>query len=140
MRVLRSNKDSLMAMLEAFVYDPLISWRLLVLPQFEFDRVDNTEADVNDSAAEIDTPSEIIRAGNGLDDGAPILDDSDHHNKDAMAGMPMSVAVAASMAATMDPRRRQSIVGPLPTLPAFAEPESATEEHPVVEDDNLNAR
>ena len=29
MRVLRENKDSVMAMLEAFVYDPLISWRLL---------------------------------------------------------------------------------------------------------------
>lgn len=28
MRVLRDNKDSLMAVLEAFVYDPLISWRL----------------------------------------------------------------------------------------------------------------
>lgn len=29
MQVLRDNKDSLMAMLEAFVYDPLINWRLL---------------------------------------------------------------------------------------------------------------
>lgn len=29
MAVLRDNKDSLMAMLEAFVYDPLISWKLL---------------------------------------------------------------------------------------------------------------
>ena len=29
MSVLRENRDSLMAMLEAFVYDPLISWRLL---------------------------------------------------------------------------------------------------------------
>lgn len=29
MTVLRDNKDSLMAMLEAFVHDPLISWRLL---------------------------------------------------------------------------------------------------------------
>ncbi|KAJ3290058.1 phosphatidylinositol kinase- protein kinase tor1 [Borealophlyctis nickersoniae] len=29
MRVLRENKDSLMAVLEAFVYDPLINWRLL---------------------------------------------------------------------------------------------------------------
>ena len=28
MRVLRDNKDSLMAVLEAFVYDPLINWRL----------------------------------------------------------------------------------------------------------------
>ncbi len=30
MRVLRTNKDSLMAVLEAFVYDPLINWRLIV--------------------------------------------------------------------------------------------------------------
>ena len=29
MRVLRGNKDSVMAMLEAFVYDPLINWRLV---------------------------------------------------------------------------------------------------------------
>ncbi|KAJ3235923.1 phosphatidylinositol kinase- protein kinase tor1 [Chytriomyces hyalinus] len=29
MRVLRLNKDSLMAVLEAFVYDPLINWRIL---------------------------------------------------------------------------------------------------------------
>ena len=45
MRVLRENKDSVMAMLEAFVHDPLINWRLL-----------NTEAKVSnqddkDSAA-----------------------------------------------------------------------------------------
>jgi serine/threonine-protein kinase mTOR len=50
MRVLRDNKESLMAMLEAFVYDPLISWRLMrkdvdlrrrdgmVLPGFTADR------------------------------------------------------------------------------------------------------
>jgi len=29
MRVLRDNKESLMAVLEAFVYDPIINWRLL---------------------------------------------------------------------------------------------------------------
>ena len=29
MRVLRENKDSLMAVLEAFVYDPLLNWRLI---------------------------------------------------------------------------------------------------------------
>jgi len=29
MRVLRANKESLMAVLEAFVHDPLINWRLL---------------------------------------------------------------------------------------------------------------
>jgi serine/threonine-protein kinase mTOR len=29
MRVMRKNKESLMAVLEAFVYDPLLNWRLL---------------------------------------------------------------------------------------------------------------
>jgi serine/threonine-protein kinase mTOR len=32
MMVLRRNKDSLMAVLEAFVYDPLLNWRLLDQP------------------------------------------------------------------------------------------------------------
>mmetsp|Transcript_43849 Transcript_43849/g.50443 ORF Transcript_43849/g.50443 Transcript_43849/m.50443 type:complete len:164 (+) Transcript_43849:2-493(+) len=32
MRVMRDNKDSLIAILEAFVYDPLINWRLLKNP------------------------------------------------------------------------------------------------------------
>jgi phosphatidylinositol kinase/protein kinase (PI-3 family) len=30
MRVLHENRDSVMAMLEAFVYDPMVSWRVLV--------------------------------------------------------------------------------------------------------------
>ncbi len=29
MRVLRGNRDSVMAVLEAFVYDPLVYWRLV---------------------------------------------------------------------------------------------------------------
>ena len=29
MQVLRDSKESLMAVLEAFVYDPLINWRLM---------------------------------------------------------------------------------------------------------------
>jgi phosphatidylinositol kinase/protein kinase (PI-3 family) len=32
MRVLRDNKESLMAVLEAFVYDPLINWKLQLTP------------------------------------------------------------------------------------------------------------
>jgi serine/threonine-protein kinase mTOR len=32
MRVLRENKESVMAVLEAFVYDPLINWKLLANP------------------------------------------------------------------------------------------------------------
>ena len=37
MQVLRTNKDSVMAMMEAFVHDPLINWRLFnfnEVPQF----------------------------------------------------------------------------------------------------------
>jgi FKBP12-rapamycin complex-associated protein len=37
MRVLRGNKDSVMAMLEAFVHDPLINWRLLNTPEADAD-------------------------------------------------------------------------------------------------------
>ena len=29
MQVLREHKDSIMAVLEAFVYDPLLNWRLM---------------------------------------------------------------------------------------------------------------
>jgi FKBP12-rapamycin complex-associated protein len=29
MKVLRSNRDSVMAVLEAFVYDPLVYWKLV---------------------------------------------------------------------------------------------------------------
>lgn len=45
MKVLRANKESLMAVLEAFVYDPLISWRLLNTEQKD------GEAKVADKAA-----------------------------------------------------------------------------------------
>jgi len=37
MRVLRQNKDSLMAVLEAFVYDPLLNWRLIDSMLFLYD-------------------------------------------------------------------------------------------------------
>ena len=32
MRVMRENKESLMAVLEAFVHDPLLNWRLVSKP------------------------------------------------------------------------------------------------------------
>jgi FKBP12-rapamycin complex-associated protein len=35
MSVLRENHDNLMAVLEAFVYDPLINWRLLTFNQMD---------------------------------------------------------------------------------------------------------
>ena len=45
MKVLRSNKDSVMAMLEAFVYDPLINWRLLNTTDATSDIVTTREVD-----------------------------------------------------------------------------------------------
>jgi len=46
MRVLRDNKESLMAVLEAFVYDPLINWRLM---QPEVDNRRDLTTDLNRS-------------------------------------------------------------------------------------------
>lgn len=40
MQVLRDNKESLMAVLEAFVYDPLINWRLMQTTEVEVRRPD----------------------------------------------------------------------------------------------------
>ena len=44
MSLLRKNKDSLMAMLEAFVYDPLLSWRLLKGPRTDDEDADDSRA------------------------------------------------------------------------------------------------
>ena len=41
MKVLRNNKDSLMAVLEAFVYDPLLNWRLVDCESFLVYDVEN---------------------------------------------------------------------------------------------------
>ncbi|KAG6827657.1 hypothetical protein H0H92_010880 [Tricholoma furcatifolium] len=46
MNVLRDNKESLMAVLEAFVYDPLINWRLMQT-EVEVRRVEETETDLD---------------------------------------------------------------------------------------------
>lgn len=44
MQVLRDNKESLMAVLEAFVYDPLINWRLMQTTEVEVRRTDGDYA------------------------------------------------------------------------------------------------
>jgi FKBP12-rapamycin complex-associated protein len=49
MEVLRDNRESLMAVLEAFVYDPLIAWRLTATNQ-PGGRV-NAEQDVDEAVA-----------------------------------------------------------------------------------------
>jgi phosphatidylinositol kinase/protein kinase (PI-3 family) len=47
MSVLRESRDSLVAMLEAFVYDPLISWRLVDLGE-EKENTDRTSLDADE--------------------------------------------------------------------------------------------
>ena len=57
MRVLRDNNESVMTMLEAFLYDPLIEWRILK-KQDSGDENDNEEAkphDLNQRAVDIIT-------------------------------------------------------------------------------------
>jgi FKBP12-rapamycin complex-associated protein len=44
MRVLRENKESVMAVLEAFVYDPLINWRLLATQKQQMHGDEATQA------------------------------------------------------------------------------------------------
>lgn len=61
MTVLRKNKDSLMAVLEAFVYDPLLNWRLL----------DTT--DRNRRSKNIDVGGNVDSFGESADDAMDLL-------------------------------------------------------------------
>lgn len=65
MRVIRDNRDSVMAMLEAFVYDPLISWRLLTKPEVAGGQGGTAGAVENLR----DKISMSPRVGGGLDEG-----------------------------------------------------------------------
>jgi len=51
MRVLREHRPSVMAMLEAFVYDPLINWRLLEATAVKPMPASSVEGSVNPGAA-----------------------------------------------------------------------------------------
>lgn len=60
MTVLRESRDSLVAMLEAFVHDPLISWRLVDLSIYDVDKqssVADTEASTTRNTARGAQPS-----------------------------------------------------------------------------------
>ena len=61
MSVLRRNKDSLMAVLEAFVYDPLLNWRLLDAAADKNRRSKNATDTVIDSNSEsLDEATEML--------------------------------------------------------------------------------
>ncbi len=61
MRVMRSNRESLLAILEAFVYDPLISFRLLNPKMFKKRRDEDETADRECTAT--DDPGEDVSGG-----------------------------------------------------------------------------
>jgi FKBP12-rapamycin complex-associated protein len=93
MQVLRTNKDSVMAMMEAFVHDPLINWRLFnfnEVPQLALlgNNNPNAPADVepdeeDEDPADIDLPQpqrstrekEILQAVNMLGDANEVLNE-----------------------------------------------------------------
>ncbi|KAL4172030.1 hypothetical protein KRP22_007205 [Phytophthora ramorum] len=79
MRVLRDNRDSLMAVLEAFVYDPLINWRLLkkdTVPSHAQPEEDGTGGAGRDADGNGDRSSE--HAGN---EGGNDTRDGDEHEE-----------------------------------------------------------
>ncbi|CAK4675995.1 unnamed protein product, partial [Aphanomyces euteiches] len=58
MRVLRENRDSLMALLEAFVHDPLITWRLLAphnAPSHAYEEDDKEKDEVKVRRSSVDS-------------------------------------------------------------------------------------
>lgn len=100
MRVLRDNKESVMAVLEAFVYDPLINWRLLhnhqtmrgspqtnaLVPENP-DVQANTNANANEAEVEVllMTPSSRRALGPEAEDGVSNEDESEVLNAKALS-------------------------------------------------------
>jgi len=77
MSVLRDNRDSVMAMLEAFVYDPLISWRLLANKEAPVDKI---TAEDQGNTSVMDKVSEEIVGNSAID-----VDDEDSPMKNSSA-------------------------------------------------------
>lgn len=64
MSVLRRNKDSLMAVLEAFVYDPLLNWRLLDTSIEKNHRSKNTDDTVASLTGSIEDQIDLLSIRN----------------------------------------------------------------------------
>ncbi|KAF4041334.1 FATC domain-containing protein [Phytophthora infestans] len=110
MRVLRDNRDSLMAVLEAFVYDPLINWRLLkkdAVPSHaqpeEDDGAGAGRGDVTD--ASVDRSSERVGNEDEADaDGEGDVANGGHVDEDKLAEGSMK---SSTSSAPVTPRRRR---------------------------------
>jgi len=70
MRVMRESKESLLAIMEAFVYDPLISFRLLNPKMF---KKRNEDIESNDKKAELDAVKIVAQPVEAHVDAAEII-------------------------------------------------------------------
>ncbi|TDH73380.1 hypothetical protein CCR75_008691 [Bremia lactucae] len=112
MRVLRDNRDSLMAVLEAFVYDPLINWRLLkkdAVPshaQPEDDRAGNVERG-DGSDANIERSS--VRAENEIEREIDAIGEGDATNVGDLEEDKLAAGIikSSNSSAPVTPRRRR---------------------------------
>ena len=83
MKVLRDNKDSVMAMLEAFVYDPLISWKLLTGKKDEIVPIPpttNTNSNLGNTPNSTPTPSHnhTVKASPTAEANTPLSPTNNH--------------------------------------------------------------
>jgi serine/threonine-protein kinase mTOR len=76
MRVLRQNRQSLMAVLEAFVYDPLVNWRLLAANDHSPEQLGGEEAGAVENTSDADEPGSLGGMAGGahspLSDNSPV--------------------------------------------------------------------
>ena len=82
MTVLRENRDSLVAMLQAFLYDPLISWRLVDLSN------DNEAADPTNPTPDDDRLAESLM---------PSVHDGENGDLDVDVGVPIDVGIRSGV-------------------------------------------
>ncbi|KAI9910180.1 hypothetical protein PsorP6_010397 [Peronosclerospora sorghi] len=133
MRVLRENRHSLMAMLEAFVHDPLINWRLL------------SATDVPTSShTETSAASSVVSSSMG----SSMSSESDGSMYEGSEGSEVSSQVASEVTSSQEiaHRRSESISIPPPTPSSTAtllddreEPRPRASRH-VGEDEELETK
>lgn len=105
MRVLRDNRDSLMAVLEAFVYDPLINWRLL-----KKDAVPSHAArpDEEDNGVPVRSDSEGVNGTRNQSEGEGPGSDPNDDDKSSIVGSLKSTTSSAISVTPTRGRRRSS--------------------------------
>lgn len=109
MRVLRDNRDSLMAVLEAFVYDPLINWRLL-----KKDAVpSHAQPEEDGGAGRVEGPGDATgdrsseRVGHEGSDAPGVVDGDAANGENAEEKLVEGSVKSSASSAPVTPRRRR---------------------------------